>query len=117
MLLTYVISDLNGEEILGMFYKKELRKTNQTEFRIEKIIKRKCVKLMSNGKLKLILLIAGLMLKIWLYKMSYFHDSCTHKINKIQNELDLPNYAAKSNLKTQEVLIHQSLINRLIQLG
>ena len=38
---TYVISDLNGEEIFGSFYKKELQKTNQEKFRIEKIIKRK----------------------------------------------------------------------------
>ena len=33
---TYVINDLNGEEITGSFYKKELLKTNQEEFRIEK---------------------------------------------------------------------------------
>ena len=26
---TYVINDLNGEEIIGAFYKKELQKTNQ----------------------------------------------------------------------------------------
>ena len=38
---TYVISDLNGEEILGKFYEKELQKTNQKEFRVEKVIKRK----------------------------------------------------------------------------
>ena len=38
---TYVINDLNGEEILGTFYEKELQKTNQEEFRIEKVIKRK----------------------------------------------------------------------------
>ena len=38
---TYVISDLKGEEIIGMFYEKELQKTNQKEFRIEKLIKRK----------------------------------------------------------------------------
>ena len=38
---TYVINDLNGEEIIGTFYEKELQKTNQEEFRIEKIIKRK----------------------------------------------------------------------------
>ena len=38
---TYVISDLNGEEIIGTFYEKELQKTNQQEFRIEKVIKRK----------------------------------------------------------------------------
>ena len=37
---TYEISDLNGEEILGHFYEKEFRKTNQKEFRIEKVIKR-----------------------------------------------------------------------------
>ena len=33
---TYVINDLNGEEITGTFYEKELHKTNQKEFRIEK---------------------------------------------------------------------------------
>ena len=37
----YVIDDLNGEEIMGTFYEKELQKTNQEEFRIEKVIKRK----------------------------------------------------------------------------
>ena len=31
--------DLNGEEILGTFYEKSLQKTNQEEFRIEKVIK------------------------------------------------------------------------------
>ena len=38
---TYVINDLNGEQITGTFYEKELQKTNQEEFRIEKVIKRK----------------------------------------------------------------------------
>ena len=38
---TYVINNLNGEEIIGTFYEKELQKTNQKEFRIEKVIKRK----------------------------------------------------------------------------
>ena len=42
---TYVVSDLNGEEIVGTLYKKELRKTNQKEFRVEKVIKRKGDKL------------------------------------------------------------------------
>ena len=41
---TYVFSDLNGEEIIGTFYEKELQKTNQQEFRIEKVIKRKAYK-------------------------------------------------------------------------
>ena len=44
-LWTHVISDLNEEEIVGIFYKKELQETNQKEFRIEKVIKRKGDKL------------------------------------------------------------------------
>ena len=42
---TYVISNLNGEEIIGTFYEKELQKANQKTFRIEKVIKRKGNKL------------------------------------------------------------------------
>ena len=37
---TYVINDLNGEEISGIFYEKKLQKTNQEQFRIEKMIRR-----------------------------------------------------------------------------
>ena len=36
----YVISDLNGEEIVGTFDEKELQKTNQTEFRVEIVTKK-----------------------------------------------------------------------------
>ena len=32
---------MNGEKIMGSFYEKELQKTNQKEFRIEKVLKRK----------------------------------------------------------------------------
>ena len=39
------LNDLNGEEIIGTFYEKELQKANQKEFRIEKIIKIKRDKL------------------------------------------------------------------------
>ena len=42
---TYVINDLNGEEIIGTFCEKELQNTNQKEFRIEKVIERKGNKL------------------------------------------------------------------------
>ena len=45
MPLTYVISDLNGEEIVRTFHEKKLKKTNQTKFRIEKVIKWKGNKL------------------------------------------------------------------------
>ena len=42
---TYVINNLSGEEVIGIFYGKELQKTNQHEFRIEKTIKKKGDKL------------------------------------------------------------------------
>ena len=42
---TYVINDLNDEEIIGSYDEKELHKTNQKEFRIGKILKRKGDKL------------------------------------------------------------------------
>ena len=37
---TYVIRDLKDKEIVGTFYKKELKKKSK-EFRVEKVIKRK----------------------------------------------------------------------------
>ena len=36
---------MNGEEITGSFYEKGLQKTNENEFRIEKLLKRKVNKL------------------------------------------------------------------------
>ena len=43
---TCVINDLNGEEIIGTFYENELQKTNQKEFRIEKVLKKKVISYM-----------------------------------------------------------------------
>ena len=45
VLQTYVISDLNGEKLAGSFYEKEMQKTSQEKFRIEKVLKRKGDKL------------------------------------------------------------------------
>ena len=42
---TYVIDDLNGEEITATFYENELQEIDQQEFGIEKIIKKKGDKL------------------------------------------------------------------------
>ena len=42
---TYVLNDLNGEEIIGTFYENELLKTDQKEFKIEKVLKKKGDKL------------------------------------------------------------------------
>ena len=41
----HVINNLNGEDIIVTFYEKELQMTNQQEYRIEKIIKKKRNKL------------------------------------------------------------------------
>ena len=38
--ITYKIKDLNGEEIEGTFYREELQETDQTIFRIEKVIRK-----------------------------------------------------------------------------
>ena len=42
---TYIVSDLNSEEITENFYKKELQKTSQEKLRIEAVLKRKGDKL------------------------------------------------------------------------
>ena len=42
---TYVISDLNGAKVAGSFYENAFQKTNQNQYRIEKVIKRKGDKL------------------------------------------------------------------------
>ena len=55
---TYVINDLNGEEITGTFYEKELQKTNQKGFKVEKVIKKRVINYMSNGKVVIIHLLA-----------------------------------------------------------
>ena len=62
---TYAISNLNGEEITGSFYEKELQKTNQKEFRIEKLLNEKVINCISNGKDMIIHLIVGLIKKIF----------------------------------------------------
>ena len=42
---TYVINGLNGEEIIGTFYEKELQKNNKKELRIKKVPRKKGDKL------------------------------------------------------------------------
>ena len=47
--MKYVINDLNGEEIIGTFYEKELQETTQKEFRIEKVNEKKKLYFRWNG--------------------------------------------------------------------
>ena len=63
--MAYVIEDLNGEKIVGTFYEKKLQKKNNKEFknqkkikkskRIEKVIRRKVINYILNGKTMIIL--------------------------------------------------------------
>ena len=55
--LTYVISDLNGQEIAGRFYKKQLQKTSQEK------LKEKTINYTLSGKDVTIHLIVGLIKK------------------------------------------------------
>ena len=70
-----MISDLNGEKIAGSFYEKELEKTSQKTFRIEKVIKRKMINCTSNGKDMIICLIVGLIKKTLNEILSYKNES------------------------------------------
>ena len=54
---TYVINDPNGKEIIGIFYKNK-SKTNQKQFRVEKVLRKKGDKCMLNEKDTIIPLIA-----------------------------------------------------------
>ena len=60
---THVINDVNGKEIIGTFYEKELQKTNHQEFRIKKVIKKNVRIYMSNGMVMTFHSIAGLIKK------------------------------------------------------
>ena len=59
-----VIFDINGEDIVATFYKKEFQKANQKKFRIEKLIKRKkAINYVLNEKDTIIHLTVGLIKK------------------------------------------------------
>ena len=52
------------KKLLRTFYEKKLQKTNQKELRIEKVLRKKVINYMLNGKVMIIHLIAGLIKKI-----------------------------------------------------
>ena len=95
---TYLINELKGEEIKGRFYEKELIKTNQKEFRIEKIIKKKENKLYvkwkgyDNG-------FNSWIVKKNYYKMGDYLTDYKPGHSNVKVELDLKNYASKEELK------------------
>ena len=94
---TYAIIDLNVEKIIWTFYEKELQKTNQKEFRIEKIIKKKGDKLYVkwNGYDNSInSRIDKKGIVNWIYKKLYEPFG-----GAINVTVDLSNYATKADLK------------------
>ena len=95
---TYTITDLNGEKVIGTFYEKELQKTNQKEFRIEKILKRKGDKLYVKWKRYDNSFNSWINKKKHCIKMSqYFSTPLSHKEN-IKVEIDLSTYATKKDI-------------------
>ena len=59
----------------------------------------------------IIYLVVGL-IKVLLYKMSYFPEPYTHSKNK-KNKLDLSNCPTRAQ-KVQQASMHQNLLQRLI---
>ena len=76
VLLTYVFDDLKVQEIVGTFYENELQRTNQKEFIIGKVMKRKGDKLyvQRKGKDTVIRLTAGSIKKTYYKRVNIFRN-------------------------------------------
>ena len=84
--MSLVISTV--KKLLESFTIKKLRKTNKISLELKKVINRKVINYMLNGKTMTIHLIVGLIKKISLYKMSYFPEPYTQRKSKITVKLD-----------------------------
>ena len=94
-----------------------MKKTNQTEFRIEKVIKEKRkVHCISSGRVMKICLIVWFIYKISIYKLSFYlkPDSCDR--NKIKAQLDLSNYAIKSDVRNAKSVNTSEFAEKMIYL-
>ena len=97
---TIVNSDLIGEEIIGMFYKKELQKQIKQSLELKKYPREIMINYISNGKAIIILFIARLIRKMLLYKVSKYFLNLYESFGKnVKVGLELSNYAAKADLK------------------
>ena len=97
---TYVVSDLNGEEITGSFYEKELQKNSQEKFRIEKVLKRKGGKLYVKWKGYINRFNSCIDKRRPHIKMSqYFPKPFRSFGGNINIKVNLSNYATKTDLK------------------
>ena len=89
---------MKKKEIVGTFHKKELQKTNQKEFRVEKVIKRKGDEVYVKWKG------CDSSFNSWVDKkykvlISEYFPETKSSGGKLKVELDLSNYATKADLK------------------
>ena len=96
--MTIAISNLNSEEIVRTFYKRELQKTNQNECKVEKVIERKGGKLYVKWKGYDNYFNSWIDKKGIVYMSEYFPKPKFLEGN-VQVELDLCNCATKADLK------------------
>ena len=97
-----MISDLNGEPITGSFYEKELQKTSQEKFRIEKVLKRKGDKFYVKWKGYDNSFNSRIDKKKPHMEMSqYFPKPFRSFGGNINVKVDLSNYATKTDLKNE----------------
>ena len=71
---------------------------------------------MLNAEAMILLLIVGLITKISLDKTSYFPEPYNRSRNKIKVELDLSNYATRSDLKNAAGVDTSKFVKKLVQL-
>ena len=102
--MTRTYNDLNGEEIIRTFSERELQKTDQQKFRMEKVIKKKDDKLYVKWKGYDSSFNSWIDKKdlVWCYriKMSqYFPKPYEQFDGDINVKVDLSNYATKTDLR------------------
>ena len=98
---------------MGSFYEKELQKTNQKEFRIEKVIKKKGNKLHVQWKGYNNSFNSSIDKKK-IYKMSQYFPPYRSHGGDIKVELDLSNYPTKTDLKNATHVDVSSFISKAI---
>ena len=57
------INDLSSEKVISTFCEKELEKTNQQQFSIQKYARKKAINYLSNGKVIIVYSIGGGLIK------------------------------------------------------
>ena len=110
---TCVINNLNEKKIVGTFYENKLQKSNQKEFRIEKLIKKNDDKLCVKWKGYDNLFNSWIDKKDILYITEYFPEPKSLR-RKIKVGLDLSNYVTKTKLKNTAGVDTSPLLRRLI---